>query len=210
MGAAIDAPTAEEALEHGSRAVGHGATAFVTLGAYAAGAAAAEKSEVLNWVGSKWAWAKQALRGPGRKPTATPQRLFADLPDGEYPDELFDGVVGAGPGGIGPVLKGRVGEALSEAEALAAGETKLASQVTFELPSGARTRPDLLTGTPAGALKVREAKMGPGARLTGPQEELERTVKAGGTVIPRGAKATKAGLKPGQPVTLQHFEEDRY
>jgi RHS repeat-associated protein len=113
-------------------------------------------------------------------------------------------------GGIGPVLKGQAGEAKSEQEAIDVGEKVRGRQVTFELPSGKRTRPDLVTDTPASELKVREAKNGPSARLTPGQTELKKTIDKGGPLIPRGANAQKAGLKPGEPVTIKHFEEDRY
>jgi RHS repeat-associated protein len=118
---------------------------------------------------------------------------------------------GTARGGIGPVLKGQAGEALSEAEAVAAGETVVGRQVTFELPSGRRTRPDLLTEpSSSGGLKIREAKHGPSAQLTRPQQELQGIVQGGGAVIPRGSKASKAGLTPGEPVKIKHFEEDRF
>jgi hypothetical protein len=113
-------------------------------------------------------------------------------------------------GGIGPVRKGQAGEALSEAEAVAAGETVLGRQVTFELPSGRRTRPDLLTEKPSRGLKAREAKHGPTAKLTARQQELQETIQRGGAVVPRGAKAEQSGLTPGKAIKLREFEEDRY
>jgi hypothetical protein len=116
----------------------------------------------------------------------------------------------AGTGGCAPVNKGKVGEAMSEAEAIAAGERIRGKQPTFELPSGRRTRPDTLTDTPAGDLKVREAKNGPTARLSEGQAELRDVIATGGTVIPRGRRAAQAGLTPGQPVSVKHFEEDHY
>ena len=83
-------------------------------------------------------------------------------------------------------------------------------QVTFELPSGRRTRPDLVTEPKPGRLKVREAKNGPDAELTPGQKELKGTIEDGGEVIPRGKNAEKAGLTPGTPVKIESFEEDRY
>jgi hypothetical protein len=113
-------------------------------------------------------------------------------------------------GGRGPVNKGKAGEAMSEAEAISAGETIRGKQPTLELPSGRRTRPDTLTETPGGQVKVREAKHGPGAHLTPGQRELQGVIEQGGTVIPRGGRARQAGLIPGQPTQLDLFEEDRY
>ena len=78
------------------------------------------------------------------------------------------------------MLKGRAGEAMSRAEAVAAGETILAEHVTFVLPSGARSRPDLLTETASGALKVREAKFGPNAELTGQRASCSGPSSRGG------------------------------
>ena len=83
-------------------------------------------------------------------------------------------------------------------------------QITFELPSGNRTRSDLVTETPAANLKVRESKNGPSARLSPGQKEMKETTEKGGEVIPRGKKAEKAGLTPGKPTRIEEFEEDRY
>lgn len=116
----------------------------------------------------------------------------------------------AGTGGCGPVDKGKIGEALSEAEAAAAGEKVIGKQVTLELPSGKWPRPDNLTEAPGGGLKVREAKNGPSARLTPNQEELQEVIASGGSVTPRGRRARQAGLTPGVPVTIPTFEEDRF
>ena len=113
-------------------------------------------------------------------------------------------------GGIGPVNKGKIVEAMSEAEAIAAGETIRGRQVTFQLPSGARTRPDLLTETAEGALKTRESKNGPGAKLTSGQTELKQVIQNGGTVVPVGARAKQAGLEAGKQTHINHFEEDRH
>jgi hypothetical protein len=113
-------------------------------------------------------------------------------------------------GGVEAVNKGKVGEALSEKEALAAGEKIRGKHVTFELPGGKRARPDLLTETKEGQLKVREAKNGPTAKLTPGQTELKQTTQSGGSVIPRGANAKAAGLEPGRPTQIPHFETDKY
>ena len=106
--------------------------------------------------------------------------------------------------------QGAAGEALMEAEAVTAGEVPRGKHVTFELPSGRRTVSDLVTDTPEGKLKVREAKKGASAQLSPGQREMQDTSSKGGTVVPRGAKARKAGLPPGQPVRVDEFEEDRY
>jgi hypothetical protein len=82
--------------------------------------------------------------------------------------------------------------------------------VTLELPSGARSRPDLLTELPEGGLKVREAKMGETAKLTGGQKELKQVIEEGKTVIPVGQNAVDMGLTPKKPITIKVFEEDRY
>ena len=113
-------------------------------------------------------------------------------------------------GGIGPVLKGQQGVAKSEAEALANGEKILGDEVTFELPSGNRTRSDLVTEPSGGGIKIREAKNGPTAALTPAQTEMQQIAKQGGTVIPRGARAAGAGFTPGVPVKINAFEEDRW
>jgi len=140
--------------------------------------------------------------------------FFSEKHDGEpKPATAADddaGRVDKGKGGIDPVVKGRQGEAQSEAEATQAGEKIRGRQTTFELPSGRRTRPDLLTETEAGELKVREAKKGETATLTPGQRELKETIEKGLPVIPRGKNAEKAGLKPGEPVQIPHFEEDRF
>lgn len=112
-------------------------------------------------------------------------------------------------GGAGPVNKGKEGVKQSEAEAIAAGEKVKGKEVTFELPSGKRTRTDLLTENDEG-LKVREAKKGPTARLSSAQTEMQKTSKTDGTVIPRGANAKAAGLKPGKPIKIPQHEVDRY
>ena len=113
-------------------------------------------------------------------------------------------------GGIGPVLKGQEGARKSKQEAEANGETVKGEEVTFELPSGKRTRSDLVTQTPDDQLKVREAKQGESAKLSPGQKEMKDTVNDGGTVIPRGQRAKDAGFVPGTPVRINNFEEDRF
>jgi hypothetical protein len=111
--------------------------------------------------------------------------------------------------GRGPVDKGKEGEEKSKEEAIGAGEKIRGEQITLELPSGSRTRPDLLTEKPDGSLKVREAKNGPSAELTPGQRQLKDTIESSGKVIPRGKNAEKAGLAPGRPIRIKTFEEDR-
>ena len=111
---------------------------------------------------------------------------------------------------MGPISKGLAGEMMSEAEAIAAGETIRGRQVTFELPSGNRTRPDLLTEMQTSSLKIREAKNGPTATLSEGQKELRQVIQNGGVVIPRGARVKEADLKVGEPLRIENFELDRY
>jgi hypothetical protein len=115
-----------------------------------------------------------------------------------------------GAGGIEPVMKGRRGVTKSQAEARTQGETVTGGAVTFELPGGGRTRADTVTLTTAKELKVREAKEGPSARLTPRQQQMQQAVAQGQAVVPRGENARQAGLPPGQPIVVKHFEEDRY
>jgi hypothetical protein len=76
------------------------------------------------------------------------------------------------------VHKGVEGVELSKQEALGAGERILGEEVTFQLPSGRRTRSDLLTELDTGGLKVRESKNGPTAQMTPGQVEMEQTVQS--------------------------------
>lgn len=59
-------------------------------------------------------------------------------------------------------------------------------------------------------LKVREAKKGATAKLSAPQAEMQQTAETGGTVIPRGANAKAAGLKPGEPIKIPQHEVDHH
>jgi hypothetical protein len=59
-------------------------------------------------------------------------------------------------------------------------------------------------------LKVREAKKGPTAKLSAAQIEMQQTSGKGGTVIPRGANAQAAGLKPGEPIKIPQHKVDHY
>ena len=112
-------------------------------------------------------------------------------------------------GGRGPIRKGKIGVAKSKAEAAAAGETLVGEEVTFELPSGRRTRSDLVLMTEEG-LKIRESKEGPSARMTTPQRQMREAARQGEEVIPRGKKASEAGLLPGKKLRVGEFEEDRF
>ena len=85
----------------------------------------------------------------------------------------------------------------------------IGEEVTFELPSGRRTRSDLVVVTEEG-LKVRESKEGPSARMTTPQRQMQEAARRGQKVIPRGENAREAGLPPGEKLRVGEFEEDRY
>lgn len=52
-----------------------------------------------------------------------------------------------------------------------------------------------------GKLGITEAKTG-GARLSTGQKQLQSDIEAGRDVTPVGKNAENAGLKPGQPVTI--------
>jgi hypothetical protein len=110
--------------------------------------------------------------------------------------------------GQASVQKGIEGVRLSQQEARAAGEKLLGDEITFELPSGGKMRADSLTETSDQALKIREAKNGPNARLTERQREMQDVVQTGGTVIPRGQKAADAGLSVGVPTRIDEYEVD--
>ena len=85
----------------------------------------------------------------------------------------------------------------------------MGEEITFELPSGRRTRSDLVLATEEG-LKVREAKQGPTAKLTEPQKQMQEAAQRGEPVIPRGKKARDAGLPPGDELRVGEFKEDRH
>ncbi|MCC6741780.1 MAG: hypothetical protein IT452_22360, partial [Planctomycetia bacterium] len=107
-------------------------------------------------------------------------------------------------GGVGPVNKGKAGVQKSLAAAKARGEHVLGTEVTFKA-GGVRTRADILVRTPAGRLKVIEAKNGPSARLSRNQKAGFPALRRGGAV-PVGANAEAANLTPGQalgPVDVQ-------
>mgnify|MGYP001545809816 CR=1 FL=1 len=82
-------------------------------------------------------------------------------------------------------------------------------EVTFELPSGGRTRADVVTET-EGELKIVESKNGPNAKLTPRQTEAQITVEQGQSLIPRGDNAKAAGLTPGQPVQIKEYQVDKH
>ncbi len=116
-----------------------------------------------------------------------------------------------GKAALSPILKGQEGVAKSEAAAVARGETVRGNEVTFELPSGGRTRADVVTGSDGGSkLNIIESKNGPNARLTTRQTEAQKTVQQGKPLIPRGANAEAAGLTPGKPVQIDKYQVDKY
>ncbi len=101
-------------------------------------------------------------------------------------------------GGVGPVLNGQAGVERGVARAQARGEVVLGREITIETPIG-RTRPDLLTRTPAGNLRFVECKNGPCASLTTRQKKAFPLIERQGG-IPRGGNAAAAGLEPGVPI----------
>lgn len=112
-------------------------------------------------------------------------------------------------GGKGPVEKGQEGVERSRQDAINRGDQPIGEEVTVELPSGKRSRADLLTKKPDGSLEFVESKNGPSARLTKNQKELKATLDSGGSVTPRGKRAVEAGLTPGKPVGGS-FRLDRF
>jgi hypothetical protein len=156
---------------------------------------------------------KPGVRGSSGKTDAQPKvTVESESASKPYEGKPVEGNVqnNVQRGGRTPTELGKRGEELSDAEAIAAGEQIRGKQVTFELPSGRRTRPDTLTEMKDGALKVREAKMGKNARLSDGQKELKQVIEEGGTVVPRGTRAKEARLEHGKQVRIKHFEEDRY
>lgn len=123
--------------------------------------------------------------------------------------EIESGASSASKLGARAVEKGKEGVELSRRSAEARGESILGKEVTVELPSGNRSRPDLVTQAPNGEVTFVEAKNGPSARLSSGQRELQRTAEQGGTVVPRGKNAAAAGLKPGEPVPAK-FRVDHH
>jgi RHS repeat-associated protein len=121
-----------------------------------------------------------------------------------------NGAAAPGKGGVGPVNKGKAGVDKSEEQFVEAGGTIEGKEVTFELPSGKRTRADL-TGTDAqGKATVIESKNGPNAKLTDNQKEMQQTSTSGGTVTPRGKNAAAAGLTPGKPIPAPQYQVDQH
>jgi hypothetical protein len=112
--------------------------------------------------------------------------------------------------GAGPVKKGQAGVKKTLKTAKAAGETVRGEEVTFELPSGNRTRADVVTKTKGKRTKIRESKNGPNADLTDGQKEMQEAVKKKQPVIPRGKRAKNAGFTPGVPVIIDLFQIDRW
>jgi RHS repeat-associated protein len=97
--------------------------------------------------------------------------------------------------------KGKAGEAMTRAERVdkIAGE-----QVSFRTSDGTRTRTDFVEKDKT----VVETKTGDSTLSKG-QEKLKADIKAGNEVTPVGKNAEAAGLKPGEPVKMKDFVEDR-
>jgi hypothetical protein len=102
--------------------------------------------------------------------------------------------------------QGKAGEALTEA-ALKQNGTFAGKQVTFETSTGQRSVIDFVTNVPGGK-GVIETKTG-GGTLTSGQRQLFDDIQNGREVIPRGANAQKAGLRPNEPTTLRSCGIDR-
>jgi hypothetical protein len=140
---------------------------------------------------------------------ATVARSSSEVPTGVLLSKKAKGGGGSTRGGTGPIEKGKAGVEKSKAEAAEAGETLVGEEITFELPSGRRTRSDLVLVNEEG-LKVRESKQGPRAKLTEPQKQMQDAARRGEPVVPRGKKAREAGLPPGEELRVGEFKEDRH
>jgi len=113
-------------------------------------------------------------------------------------------------GGVEAVNKGKEGVAKSEAAAAERGDAVRGKEVTFELPSGGRTRADIVTESKGGNLDIVEAKNGPSAKLTPRQTEAQEAVQQGQSLTPRGANAQAAGLAPGKPVKINEYKVEQH
>ncbi len=166
-------------------------------------------------VGDTYAEFEQAGRGSqmlmGFMPISVGgEQKGAIVPNGKQGVPKVNGVPEtATRGGLAPVLKGQEGVAQSEAAAIARGEIIRGREVTFELPSGGRTRADLLTESPSG-LKIIESKKGPAAQMTKRQTQAQTAVQQGQPLIPRGNNAQDAGLTPGSAVHLNDYQVDKH
>lgn len=69
---------------------------------------------------------------------------------------------------------------------------------------------DFVTKTKSGKIKVYESKKGPTARQSKPQKEMQKVVKSGGSVIPKGKNAKKAGFEPKKPMKVDEYQLDRW
>jgi hypothetical protein len=78
---------------------------------------------------------------------------------------------------------------------------------TLQTSTGQRAVVDFVTNV-AGGKGVVETKTGAG-RLTSGQQQLFDDIQQGRQVIPRGQNALGAGLRPGEPTTLQSCGIDR-
>jgi len=122
-------------------------------------------------------------------------------------DEFADGVPASNNSMSNVRAKGEQGEAMQLEKIKAEGETLTGQQVTFKTSTGKRTRIDATT-TDGTNVIVREAKNGPGAKLSPGQKQLKADVEAGRTVEGRGKRAREAGLEG--KVTPNEFKEDRF
>ncbi len=100
---------------------------------------------------------------------------------------------------------GKIGEAITRAEL---GAEKIAGeQITFITSTGQRTVADFVTKI-EGVFGVVETKTG-NAGLSAGQTQLKQDIENGVKVTPVGKNAEMAGLKPGQPTTIDSHVTDR-
>jgi RHS repeat-associated protein len=103
--------------------------------------------------------------------------------------------------------QGKAGEAITEA-VLKQQDAFAGKHVTIETSTGQRTVIDFVENLPGGAKGVVETKTG-NATLTPGQRQLFDDIQNGRPVIPRGANAEEAGLRPNEPVTIRTCRIDR-
>ena len=113
------------------------------------------------------------------------------------------GVRGPAPrGGVGPVNKGKLGEALSEQAATARGERIVGRQLSLRTPSGLWRKIDIVTEA-NGKTLLTEAKMGTG-RLTAAQRKKDAEIaRAGGTFFGKNAEAANVAGKTIGPTDVR-------
>ena len=103
-------------------------------------------------------------------------------------------------GGIIPVLKGKQGEALAEADLIARGFDVTGKRVTFKI-DGVRSQNDFVA-VKDGVYYFVEVKYGTGTLSSGQRHNLG-LADVGRKVIPLGGNAEKAGLAVGKPQSVR-------